>query len=83
VGEGRRIKVFSEHPDWSRDGALAAHELRVPENDPFAAEIAHFLACIWSKSEPLTSGRSQRVPLSYVLAAYRAMETGEAVAVMP
>ncbi|MFN8540963.1 MAG: Gfo/Idh/MocA family oxidoreductase [Thermomicrobiales bacterium] len=79
VGEGRRIRLFSEHPDWSRDGLLAAHELHVPEDDPFAAEIAHFLACLRTGVEPITSGRSQRAPLSYVLAAYRAMETGQPI----
>jgi predicted dehydrogenase len=80
VGEGRRIRVFSEHPDWSRGDALAAHELHVPEHDAVAAEIAHFLACLRTGQEPLTSGRSQRAPLACVLAAYRAMETGQPVA---
>jgi predicted dehydrogenase len=79
VGEGRRIKLFSEHPDWSRGGTLTAHELYIPEEDTFAAEIAHFLTCLRTGDEPITSGRSQRVPLSYVLAAYRAMQTGEPV----
>lgn len=76
VGEGRRIRIFSEHPDWSRGGAPTAHELHVPEGDTFAAEIAHFLACLRSGDEPITSGRSQRASLACVLAAYRAMETG-------
>jgi predicted dehydrogenase len=79
VGEGRRIRIFSEHRDWSGAGALAAHELHVPEGDTFAAEIAHFLDCLRSGDEPITSGRAQRVALAYVLAAYRAMETGEPV----
>jgi predicted dehydrogenase len=79
VGEGRRVRLFSEHPHWSRHGALTAHELHVPEEDAFAAEIAHFLACLRTGEEPITSGRSQRVPLACVIAAYRAMETGEPV----
>lgn len=81
VGESRRIRVFSEHPEWARGGALVKHELHIPESNPFSDEIDHFLGAIKTKDEPITSGRSQRVPLAYVLAAYEAMATGQPVAV--
>jgi predicted dehydrogenase len=76
VGEDRRIRFYSELPEYQPGGQLTAHELHVPEADTFALEIAHFLEAIATGAEPLTSGRSQRIPLACVLAAYRSMETG-------
>jgi predicted dehydrogenase len=43
-------------------------------------KIAHVLAVIRTGAAPLTSGRSQRVPLAGMLAAYRSMDTGLPVA---
>ena len=80
VGEDRRIRFYSERPEYRPGGQLTAHELHIPEVDTFALEIGHFLAAIETGIEPVTSGRSQRLPLACVLAAYRSMETGLPVA---
>ncbi len=77
----RLIRLFSEQPGQLPAGELRQHELYVPDADTFELEIAHFIGCCRSGREPLTSGRSQRRPLELVLAAYRSMETGQAVKV--
>ncbi len=70
------IRLFSEDEAYRVGGAPAAQQVLVPASDSFAAEIAHFLDCVRTGREPLTSGRAQRRPLEAVLAAYRSMETG-------
>lgn len=77
------IRVFSEHPDYAPGGALMEHVIHVPPADTFALEIAHFLRCLETGEEPITSGRRQRRPLEMVLAAYRSMETGQPVTIPP
>ncbi len=72
----RTIRVFSERSDFLPHGALAQHDIHIPEEDTFALEIGHFIECIRTGAEPITSGRSQRRPLEAVLAAYRSMEIG-------
>jgi predicted dehydrogenase len=52
--------------------------IEVGERDTFVSEAQHFLRCLESGEEPVTSGRSQRRPLELVLAAYRSMEQGGA-----
>ena len=54
-------------------------EFQVNPADPFDLEIAHFVECVRTGSEPITSGSDQRRPLAAVIAAYRSMETGRAV----
>lgn len=81
VGEGRRIRLFSERPDLLPPGAPMGHEIAVPEADTFRLEVAHFLQAVREGREPITSGRSQRGALAAVLAAYRSMATGQAVRV--
>ena len=76
VDGDRTIRLVSERADLQLGGTPTQHDLRVPEADTFALEIAHFLECVRSSAEPITSGRSQRAPLAAVLAAYRSMETG-------
>jgi len=76
VGDGRTIRLFSEREDFLPGGALAQHDICVPPKDTFVLEVEHFLQCIRSGQEPLTSGRSQRRPLEIVLAAYQSMESG-------
>lgn len=73
------IRVFSERPDYAPGGALMEHAIHVPPANTFALEIAHFMHCVRSGDEPVTSGRLQRRPLEIVLAAYRSMETGRPV----
>jgi UDP-N-acetylglucosamine 3-dehydrogenase len=76
------LRVFSEHSAWaSAAGSLVEHDLRVPESDPFEREVAHFLDCVRTGAEPLTSGRSQRRPLELALAAYTSMASGKPVEV--
>ena len=79
VHDGTTIRVFSEQPGYLPGGALAQHDIHVPQADTFLLEVEHFLASVRTGTEPLTSGRSQRRPLEIVLAAYRSMETGQPV----
>ncbi|MDP8924772.1 MAG: Gfo/Idh/MocA family oxidoreductase [Chloroflexota bacterium] len=79
VDADRLLTVFGERAHVLGTPHLGQHQLRVPAVDTFAAEIAHFVDCVRTGAEPLTSGRSQRRPLELVLAAYRAMETGTVV----
>ena len=79
VQDGQTIRIFSERPDLQLGGQLTEHALHVPAADSFALEIEHFIECVRTGQEPVTSGRSQRRPLEIVLAAYRSMETGQLV----
>jgi predicted dehydrogenase len=81
VRDGQTIHLFSERPDLLPGGELVQHDIHVPERDTFALEVEHFIQCVRTGVEPITSGRSQRRPLELVLAAYRSMETGQPVAV--
>jgi len=76
VQDGRTIHLFSEREELLFGGSLAQHDIYVPPQDTFVLEIKHFLQCIRTGMEPITSGRSQRRPLEIVLAAYRSMEAG-------
>jgi predicted dehydrogenase len=76
VRDGCTIKVFSERADLLPGGALAQHDIYVPPEDSFALEIEHFLRCVQTGEEPITSGRSQRRPLEVVLSAYGSMAAG-------
>jgi predicted dehydrogenase len=76
---GRTVRVFSEHADWEIGGRLSQHEIDVPQTDSFMALLEHFIHCIESGQEPITSGRSSRVPLAWVMAAYESMDTGQPV----
>jgi predicted dehydrogenase len=75
----RTIRVFSEHAAWQAGGPLVEHEIYVPQADSFALLLEHFSQCVASGEEPVTSGRSQRVPLACVMAAYESMATGQPV----
>jgi predicted dehydrogenase len=82
VVDRQTLCVYSEAPEWGAEGDPVEHVLHVPEADTFGLEAAHFLSCLRSGSEPLTSGRAQRRPLEVVLAAYRSMETGQPVSLL-
>jgi predicted dehydrogenase len=71
---GGIVHVFSS-PQRAR-GSSIQETVEVGQNDTFQAEIAHFLDCVESGQEPITSARSQRRPLELVLAAYRSMDEG-------
>jgi predicted dehydrogenase len=73
------IRLFSERDAYRVGGAPAEQHILVPASDSFAEEIGHFLECLRTGQEPLTSGRAQRRPLAAVLAAYRSMESGAPV----
>ena len=79
VMDGTTIRLFSERVDLMIAGRPAEHSLLPPAADPFALEIEHFLDCVRSGREPITSGRDQRRPLEAVLAAYTSMATGQVV----
>ena len=79
VQDGQTIRLFSEREDLLPGGPLVQHDIHVPGADTFVLEIEHFLQCIKTGIEPVTSGRSQRRPLEIVLAAYRSMASGQPV----
>lgn len=79
VRDGHTIHLFSERPEFLPGGALTQHDLYVPQANTFELEIEHFLDCLRTGQEPLTSGRLQRRPLEIVLAAYAAMGSGAPV----
>jgi predicted dehydrogenase len=81
VEDGRTVRIFSEHEGWRHPDRLIQHEIYVPEQDTFFLEVEHFLECIRTGQEPITSGVSQRRPLEIVLAAYQSMKTGQPVRV--
>jgi predicted dehydrogenase len=72
--DGGAIYVFSS-PGRVRESSTE-QTIEVGEYDTFRTEIAHFLECVESGHEPVTSARSQRRPLELVLAAYRSMDNG-------
>jgi hypothetical protein len=43
--------------------SLIQHEIYVPEQDTFLLEVEHFLDCLRTGSQPITSGRAMRLPL--------------------
>lgn len=83
VRDGHTIHLFSERPEVQLDGVVTQHDLYVPPADAFALEIAHFLSCLHTGQEPITSGRRQRRALEVVLAAYAAMASGAPVTLPP
>jgi predicted dehydrogenase len=74
--DGQTIRLFTEVAEFPPGAGLVAHDIHVPEADSFGREISHFLHCVRTGEEPITSGRSQRRPLEIVLAAYRSMSSG-------
>jgi UDP-N-acetylglucosamine 3-dehydrogenase len=79
TNDGQTIVLFSEREDFLPGGILKQHEINVPGGDTFILEVEHFLECIQTGEEPITSGRSQRRSLEIVLAAYQSMESGKPV----
>jgi predicted dehydrogenase len=79
VEDGRMIRLYSEQAEMLGGETLIQHEIFVPEQDTFLLEIQHFLDCLRTGNEPLTSGRAMRRPLEIVLAAYQSMESGSPV----
>lgn len=79
---GGRIRLFRDSSDDPMlSGAFVDSEIVIPEVDTFRLEIAHFLECIATGQEPITSGRSMRKPLELVLAAYRSMDGNREVTI--
>jgi predicted dehydrogenase len=81
VREGEPICLFSEREDYLLGGSLMQHEIYVPKEDSFVSLMEHFVHCVRTGEEPVTSGRSQRKPLAIVLAAYESMKSGQPVRV--
>lgn len=64
---GDTIRLYRGVEDGQAD---AVATITVSAVDTFRAEMAHFLDCLESGREPITSGREERKPLAAVLAAY-------------
>jgi predicted dehydrogenase len=76
VAEDEAASVLAIHPSAGEPGRF--HE----SIDPWAAQIAHFLDCIESGSEPRDGSFAQaRAALAVALAARRSISVGEPVAV--
>lgn len=76
VVDGQTIVLYSEHEKYRIGPELAQMQIHVPPLNTFDLEMGHFIHCLSSGQEPLTSGQSQRRPLEAVLAAYRSMDMG-------
>jgi predicted dehydrogenase len=75
--EDTEVRLFSEKPGICEVVAGSPRtKLTTFKGDSFSDEIAHFVECVRSGAEPLTSGRNQRRSLELVLAAYESMRTG-------
>ena len=74
---GESIRIYDSDTDG--DPALL-RDVHVEPCNAFRNEIDHFLQCVQSGAEPITSGRDQLASLAAVSAAYRSMEIGRRVA---
>jgi predicted dehydrogenase len=79
VRDGQTIHLFTEQGTPFLGERLVQHDIVVPPQDTFLLEVEHFIHCVQTGEEPLTSGRAQRRPLEFVLAAYESMATGRPV----
>jgi predicted dehydrogenase len=83
-GEVHRLRIDGERgslevvaPDQLRvTTPEETRAIQIPQQDTFRLEVRHFLECVRSRAEPLTSARRQRPNLELVAAAYRSIETG-------
>ncbi len=72
---GGTIKLFRDKVGDSILSALSSEsEIIIPEADTFELEVAHFIDCVRSAKEPVTSGKKMRPGLQLVLAAYQSMK---------
>jgi predicted dehydrogenase len=71
-----RIRLYRSDQDAQPEHV---EEIPVAREDTFAAEWRHFLECLESGGEPVTSGRRERAPLQAVLAAYESMRRGSRI----
>ncbi len=69
----RRIRLYTAAEDGHEEQVEA---IALPPADTFAAELAHFLDCLESGAEPITSGREERKPLAAVVATYESFRRG-------
>jgi len=76
VEDSHTIRLYSEQAEMQSGETLIQHEIYVPEQDTFFLEVQHFLDCLHTGNQPLTSGHAMRRPLEIVLAAYQSMESG-------
>jgi UDP-N-acetylglucosamine 3-dehydrogenase len=67
-----RIRLYTAPEDGHPD---LVYEVVVPQRDTFEAEMAHFLDCLATRQEPVTSAREERKPLLAVLAAYASLQS--------
>jgi predicted dehydrogenase len=71
-----RIRLYNA-PDDGREEQTQTWT--APPGDTFLAEIAHFIECLDTGAEPMTSARDQRWPLLAVLATYASIQEGKRV----
>lgn len=70
---GDRIELYQAAQDGYPEEVKM---IRVPQVDPFEAEMRHFLDCLDNGSMPITSGVEQRKPLAAVEATYMSLTRG-------
>lgn len=82
IPDSDTVRVYSERHGWQASGGgPVEHTFRLPPSNSFELTVAHFIECVQAGREPLTSGVSQRRPLSLVFAAYASMAVGQPVKV--
>jgi predicted dehydrogenase len=70
------IRLYTAEQDGH---AQQVETIETPAQNPFEAEWRHFLDCIETGAEPITSARTQRQPLAAVLAVYASFASGQRV----
>jgi len=65
------IEIFGEKT--GRDSCL---RIKVAGNDVFVDEIKHFIQCVRTDREPITSGEEERKSLAVIRAGYKSLEKG-------
>jgi predicted dehydrogenase len=65
------IELYGE-----KTGADKCLRIKVPANDTFLEETKHFIECIQTDTEPITSGEEERRSLAVILAGYESLKKG-------
>lgn len=82
VGEGGRLAVdvlAGAVTQTRTDGSLALHDLSIPRNDMYLAEMRHFLACLAGREFPAVPLSVGAISLRMALAAKASLQTGSPV----
>jgi len=65
------IEIYGE-----KTGTDSCLRIKVPRNDTFIEEIKHFIDCVKTDKNPITSGEEERKSLAVICAGYESLEKG-------